>query len=113
MDGATVEPQADASSSGGEDDPQTAYDIIFVYVFPWIGVIIGNMMYAAPWKDVLDASLTGDLGVLNPLPWAFKTGNTFGWYVHIGWQTMPRDMTVWIVCDGDGSALIVSLVRFV
>jgi hypothetical protein len=60
-----------------------AATIVFEYVFPWVGVVIGNMMYAAPWKDVLDASLTGDLGVLNPLPWAFMTGNCFGWYVQV------------------------------
>lgn len=56
-------------------------EIIFNYIFPWGGVIIANFMYSAPFKDVRDASMTGDLGNLNPLPWAFMSGNTYGWYV--------------------------------
>lgn len=56
-------------------------EIIFNYIFPWGGVIIANFMYSAPFKDVREASMTGDLGHLNPLPWAFMSGNTYGWYV--------------------------------
>lgn len=52
---------------------------ILDYVIPWTGVVIGNAMFAAPWKDVLYASQTGDLGDLNPLPWTFMSGVCYGW----------------------------------
>lgn len=35
--------------------------------------------YVAPIHDLRDALLMGRLGCLNPLPWAFLTGNCLGW----------------------------------
>jgi len=40
---------------------------------------MSSLMFAAPVKDLREALGTGSLGNLRPLPWAFMTGNCFGW----------------------------------
>ena len=57
----------------------SASDIILKYVFPGLGVIMGNIMFMAPVKDCYEAVKVGKgLGPLNPIPWAFTFGNCFG-----------------------------------
>lgn len=54
-------------------------DIILKYVCPGLGVIIANLMFAAPLRDCYNAVKAGKgLGTLNPMPWAFGAGNCFG-----------------------------------
>ena len=54
-------------------------DIILKYVCPGLGVIIANLMFAAPLRDCYNVVKVGKgLGKLNPMPWAFSAGNCFG-----------------------------------
>lgn len=58
-------------------------EIILEYIFPGLGVIIGNCMFSAPYKDFQAAVQgRGALGDLNPTPWAFMLGNCCGWVVY-------------------------------
>jgi len=56
--------------------------IILEHLCPSIGVIIGNFMFLAPFQDLRKAVAKGSLGDLNPLPWAFMTGNCLGWVTY-------------------------------
>ena len=57
--------------------------IILEYICPAAGMIMGNVMFAAPLRDAYRASAgAGDLGELNPKPWAFMLGNCFGWVTY-------------------------------
>lgn len=56
--------------------------IILEYVCPALGMIIGNVMFAAPVKKLHAAVERGSLGDLNPTPWAFMTGNCLGWVAY-------------------------------
>jgi hypothetical protein len=57
----------------------TTTDIVLKYVFPGLGVVMGNIMFMAPVKDCYKAVKVGKgLGPLNPIPWAFTFGNCFG-----------------------------------
>jgi solute carrier family 50 protein (sugar transporter) len=56
--------------------------IILEYVCPSLGMIAANIMFAAPLKDCHRAVVQGRLGSLNPTPWAFMLGNTFGWVTY-------------------------------
>ena len=58
----------------------TTTEIILEYVCPSLGLIVANMMFAAPLRDLQKAvSLGQGLGDLNPTPWAFMLGNCVGW----------------------------------
>jgi solute carrier family 50 protein (sugar transporter) len=57
-------------------------EIILEYVFPALGVIMGNCMFFAPYGDLKQAIRDGNLGDLNPTPWAFMLGNCFGWVLY-------------------------------
>jgi solute carrier family 50 protein (sugar transporter) len=57
----------------------SAKSVILEYVCPSAGIIIGNAMFAAPCRDLQLAIKGGNLGDLNPTPWAFMLGNCFGW----------------------------------
>lgn len=57
-------------------------EIILEYVSPALGVVIGNCMFAAPYKDLRIALENGNLGDLNPIPWAFMLANCFGWVLY-------------------------------
>mmetsp|Transcript_38496 Transcript_38496/g.93309 ORF Transcript_38496/g.93309 Transcript_38496/m.93309 type:complete len:389 (+) Transcript_38496:147-1313(+) len=57
-------------------------DIFFNYVAPFLGCLIASSLFAAPIKDLRLCLLNGKLGPLNPIPWAFMTGNTFGWVTY-------------------------------
>ena len=54
-------------------------NIVTKYVCPGLGVILANVMFAAPVKSLMDALSKGDLGDLNPVPWALMTGTCLGW----------------------------------
>lgn len=51
-------------------------------VCPTIGAILSNLAFSAPIKSLRSAVKVGNLGDLNPTPWAFMLGNTFGWLAY-------------------------------
>ena len=56
--------------------------LILEYICPALGMIAANIMFAAPFKDLKKAIKKGDLGDLNPTPWAFMLGNCLGWVTY-------------------------------
>lgn len=57
--------------------------VIFLeYVCPALGTLFANLMFFAPYKDLQSAIRQGQLGDLNPTPWAFMLGNCFGWVLY-------------------------------
>jgi hypothetical protein len=55
-------------------------DIVLEYVCPALGMVIANVMFAAPYRDLQRAVHAGrGIGTLNPTPWAFMLGNCVGW----------------------------------
>lgn len=61
----------------------SATAIILEYVCPAAGMVMANLMFGAPLRDAYRASVgAGDLGDLNPMPWAFMLGNCFGWVTY-------------------------------
>ena len=56
--------------------------LILEYICPGLGVITANIMFASPFKDLKKAVERGDLGDLNPTPWAFMLGNCLGWVTY-------------------------------
>jgi solute carrier family 50 protein (sugar transporter) len=60
----------------------SASAIILEYICPGCGVLIGNTMFSAPYRDLQRAIARGEIGTLNPTPWAFMLGNCFGWVVY-------------------------------
>ncbi|GKY92715.1 hypothetical protein MPSEU_000241600 [Mayamaea pseudoterrestris] len=45
-------------------------------------MIMANVMFSAPYRDVKRAALAGKLGDLNPTPWAFMLFNCLGWVTY-------------------------------
>ncbi|CAJ1945930.1 unnamed protein product [Cylindrotheca closterium] len=78
-------------------------EIILEYVCPGLGVIIGNVMYAAPLRDLKAAVDKGDLGHLNPTPWGFMFGNCVGWVLY---STLLQNVFVFA---GNAPGLLVSI----
>lgn len=60
----------------------SASTIILEYVCPSLGVIICQFMFSAPYRDLKAAIERGNLGDLNPTPWAFMLGNCLGWVTY-------------------------------
>jgi solute carrier family 50 (sugar transporter) len=56
--------------------------IILEYICPGAGLILANIMFAAPLQDLQHAVRHGEMGHLNPTPWAFMLGNCFGWVLY-------------------------------
>lgn len=56
--------------------------IIETQVAPTIGAILSSLAFAAPIKSLRAAVKDGNLGSLNPTPWAFMLGNTVGWLAY-------------------------------
>eukprot|EP00586_Coscinodiscus_wailesii_P008833 CAMPEP_0172521964 /NCGR_PEP_ID=MMETSP1066-20121228/292871_1 /TAXON_ID=671091 /ORGANISM="Coscinodiscus wailesii, Strain CCMP2513" /LENGTH=302 /DNA_ID=CAMNT_0013304929 /DNA_START=135 /DNA_END=1043 /DNA_ORIENTATION=+ len=56
--------------------------ILLNTVCPALGVIMANAVFTAPIKSLKSAMSYGSLGDLNPLPWAFMTGNCIGWVAY-------------------------------
>lgn len=52
------------------------------YVCPFLGTLMSNAMFAAPVQDLRSALERGDLGDLNPFPFAMMAGNTAGWLIY-------------------------------
>eukprot|EP00559_Dactyliosolen_fragilissimus_P000480 CAMPEP_0184862490 /NCGR_PEP_ID=MMETSP0580-20130426/6946_1 /TAXON_ID=1118495 /ORGANISM="Dactyliosolen fragilissimus" /LENGTH=292 /DNA_ID=CAMNT_0027360381 /DNA_START=88 /DNA_END=963 /DNA_ORIENTATION=- len=77
--------------------------VLLEYVCPTLGAILGNIMFAAPVKDVRAAVKKGTLGNLNPTPWAFMTGNCAGW---VAYSYLTSNLFVFF---GNAPALILSL----
>jgi len=77
--------------------------IIFEIIFPALGIIIGNCMFSAPYKDLRAAVKRGFLGDLNPTPWAFMLGNCCGW---VTYSILVND--VWIFL-GNAPGLCLSI----
>lgn len=59
-----------------------ASTILLEYVCPCAGMILANMMFSAPFRDLQRAVSIGNLGSLNCTPWAFMLGNCFGWVLY-------------------------------
>lgn len=78
-------------------------EIILEYVCPGLGVLIGNFMFAAPVLDLKAAIDKGDLGNLNPTPWAFMLGNCMGWVLY---GTLLQNLWVFF---GNAPGLLVSI----
>ena len=57
----------------------SAESVVVEWVAPMIGVLIGNVMWASPLPDILEARKTGDIQQLNPLPWACSFSNCLAW----------------------------------
>jgi len=57
-------------------------EILLEHLCPLLGVITANVMFFAPFKDVRKAVANGNLGDLNPTPWAFMIGNCLGWVTY-------------------------------
>ena len=60
----------------------SAKTVILEYICPALGVIAANVMFSAPYYDLRKAVAKGNLGDLNPTPWAFMTGNCIGWVAY-------------------------------
>ena len=65
-----------------DDDNIDVTTIILEYVCPGFGVICANIMFSAPYRDLQNAVLKGEIGNLNPTPWAFMLGNCLGWITY-------------------------------
>ncbi|CAJ1945932.1 unnamed protein product [Cylindrotheca closterium] len=78
-------------------------EIILEYVCPALGVVIANIMFAAPVRDLKAAIAKGELGTLNPTPWAFMLGNCVGWMIY---GTLLKN--VWILM-GNGPGLLIAI----
>ena len=51
-------------------------------VCPAAGCVLASFMFCAPLNDLHHCLQRGSLGTLNPVPWAFAVGNTFGWLLY-------------------------------
>jgi solute carrier family 50 protein (sugar transporter) len=60
----------------------SASEIILEIICPVAGGITAFFMFGAPIRDVYRAVENGDIGDLNPLPWAFMLGNCYGWITY-------------------------------
>ncbi|CAJ1945931.1 unnamed protein product [Cylindrotheca closterium] len=78
-------------------------EIILEYVCPAMGALIGNIMFAAPVRDLKAAIDKGDLGTLNPTPWGFMLGNCMGWLLY---GVLLQNVWVFV---GNGPGLLVSI----
>lgn len=63
------------------EHPSVAF-ILADYVAPSIGCVLSTLTFSAPIKSLLSAIKSGNLGILNPTPWAFMLGNTIGWLAY-------------------------------
>jgi len=67
--------------------------IITKFICPSLGVIMANATFFAPIASLKEALQRGSLGDLNPLPWAFMTGNCVGWVIY---SFMRKDLFLFI-----------------
>ena len=78
-------------------------EIIMEYVCPALGVVLANLMFAAPARDLKAALDKGDLGSLNPAPWGFMLGNCIGWVLY---AVLLKNMWVFF---GNAPGLLISI----
>mmetsp|Transcript_4760 Transcript_4760/g.6004 ORF Transcript_4760/g.6004 Transcript_4760/m.6004 type:complete len:258 (-) Transcript_4760:397-1170(-) len=76
----------------------SAADIITGYVCPSLGVILSNAVFFAPIRALSSAIKSKSLGELNPLPWAYMTGNCLGW---VAYSYMTKNVFVFLA-NGPG-----------
>jgi len=77
--------------------------IILQYICPILGIILAQIMFAAPLQSVRESVKKGSLGVLNPAPWAIMTGNCLGW---VGYSYLTRNIFVLV---GNFFGVLISL----
>jgi len=83
--------------------PMSISFYLISYGFPGLGVIISWSMFAAPVPSLRKALSKGSLGDLNPLPWAFMTGNTAGW---VAYAFLTKNIFLLV---GNGPSFLLSL----
>jgi len=71
--------------------PLSTTFIILHYVCPSFGVILASATFSAPISSLKQALSVQELGDLNPMPWAFMTGNCLGW---IAYSYITKDIFV-------------------
>lgn len=82
----------------------SAQEIVLEFICPSLGVVLANVMFFAPVRDVCRAlNETGHLGDLNPTPWAFMLTNCLGW---VTFSFLLKDVFVFL---GNCPALILSV----
>ena len=57
-------------------------NFFMLQVCPTAGCVLASLMFCAPVRDLNHGLQRGSLGTLNPVPWAFAVGNTFGWLLY-------------------------------
>jgi uncharacterized protein with PQ loop repeat len=77
--------------------------LILQYICPGLGAVISNLMCLSPVRDVLKAVKKGELGDLNPTPWIFMFGQSFGW---VAYGIVHQNL--WLFCS-DCLGLLVSV----
>jgi len=60
----------------------SATELTLKFVCPIAGGVLSTIMFAAPIRDVYDATRVGHLGNLNTTPWVFMLGNCYGWVLY-------------------------------
>jgi solute carrier family 50 protein (sugar transporter) len=81
----------------------SAQTIILQYACPIIGIIIAQVMFAAPLQSVRECVKKGSLGVLNPAPWAIMTANCVGW---VGYSYLTKNIFVLV---GNFPGVVISI----
>ena len=61
--------------------PSVRFIILQIFC-PLMTTILTNLVYFSPIQDVRKAVKKGNLGDLNPTPWAFMLGNSCGWMAY-------------------------------
>jgi len=73
------------------------------FVCPTLGAILANALFAAPISSLMLALSERSLGDLNPVPWAFMSGNCIGW---VAYSYLKKDPFIFIA---NGPGILVSL----
>ena len=73
------------------------------HVCPFLGIILSWVMFAAPVPSLQKALEEKSMGELNPLPWAFMTGNTCGW---VAYAFLTKNIFVFI---GNAPSFLLSI----
>jgi solute carrier family 50 (sugar transporter) len=72
-----------------EEEKITWEDVLFDFICPSLGVVIATALSTFPALDLLRALRVGNLGPLNPNPWAIMTGNCLGWCAYAFYTQDP------------------------
>lgn len=63
--------------------------VMLGYFCPSLGVLMAMALYAAPAVALHKALRVGNLGPLNPIPWAIMSGNCVGWCAYASYTHDP------------------------